>query len=144
MATSRSSSKSGRAAITGRRCVSTPNAPPPIGPYCQGNVAGPFVFTASVAGDRPDGTFPPTIEEQTDQVIKNIEAILKAGRCTLGDVAKVTVFITSLSNFKAMNGVYEKRFKQPFPVRSIIQTALPAPAALVAMDATALRRQGKK
>jgi 2-iminobutanoate/2-iminopropanoate deaminase len=128
-----------------RTCITTPNAPPPIGPYCQGNIAGPFVFTAEEGGEKPDGTLPKTIEAQTDQVINNIEAILKAGYCSLDDVTKVTVYLASLSDFKAMNGVYAKRFKQPYPVRSIIQTALPAPGALVAMDAIALRPQeGKK
>ncbi|HXA20365.1 MAG TPA: RidA family protein [Thermoanaerobaculia bacterium] len=128
-----------------RTCITTPNAPPPIGPYCQGNIAGPFVFTAEEGGEKPDGTLPKTIEAQTDQVINNIEAILKAGYCSLDDVTKVTVYLASLSDFKAMNGIYAKRFKQPYPVRSIIQTALPAPGALVAMDAIALRPQeGKK
>ncbi|HXH42161.1 MAG TPA: RidA family protein [Thermoanaerobaculia bacterium] len=122
-----------------RTCITTPNAPPPIGPYCQGNVAGPFVFTAEEGGDKPDGTLPKTIEEQTGQCINNIEAILKAGYCSLADVTKVTVYLASISDFSAMNGVYAKRFKQPYPVRSIIQTVLPAPGALVAMDAIALR-----
>ena len=122
-------------------CITTPNAPQPIGPYCQGNIAGPFVFTAMEGPEKPDGTMPKTIEAQTDQVINSIEAILKAGYCSLDDVTKVTVYITTLNDFKAMNGVYMKRFKQPYPVRSIIQTALPAPGALVAMDAIALRPQ---
>ena len=125
--------------MSSRTCISTPDAPPPIGPYCQGNIAGPFVFTAEEGGDTPDGTLPPTIEGQTDQAINNIEAILKAGDCSLTDVAKVTVYLTDLTNFAAMNGVYAKRFKPPYPVRSILQTALPAPGALVAMDAIALR-----
>jgi reactive intermediate/imine deaminase len=129
---------------SGRTCIVTPNAPPPIGPYCQGNIAGPFVFTAEEGGNKSDGSLPPTIEGQTDQVINNIEAILKAGHCSLADVTKVTVYLASLGDFTAMNGVYAKRFKQPYPVRSIIQTALPAPGALVAMDAIALRPEGKK
>lgn len=130
--------------MSSRTCITTPNAPRPIGPYCQGNVAGPFVFTAEEGGNKPDGTLPPTIEDQTDQVINNIEAILKAGYCSLADVTKVTVYLAKLSDFAAMNGVYAKRFKQPYPVRSIIQTALPAPGALVAMDAIALRPEEKK
>lgn len=124
-----------------RSCISTPDAPPPIGPYCQGNIAGPFIFTAEEGGNKPNGDLPKTIEEQTDQVISNIEAILKAGHASLADVTKVTVYLSDLSNFAAMNGVYAKRFQQPYPVRSIIQTALPAPGALVAMDAIALRRE---
>ncbi len=125
--------------MSSRKCISTPDAPPPIGPYCQGNVAGPFIFTAEEGGNKPDGSLPATIEEQTDQVISNIEAILKAGYASLADVTKVTVYLANLSDFSAMNGVYAKRFSQPYPVRSIIQTALPAPGALVAMDAIALR-----
>lgn len=124
-----------------RKCITTPDAPPPIGPYCQGNIAGPYIFTAEEGGSRPDGTLPKTIEEQTDQVINNLEAILKAGYASLDDVTKVTVYLANLSDFQAMNGVYTKRFRQPYPVRSIIQTALPEPGALVAMDAIALRRE---
>lgn len=124
-----------------RTCISTPDAPPPIGPYCQGNIAGPFIFTAEVGGTTPDGKLPPTVEEQTDQAINNIEAILKAGYATLADVAKVTVYLSNISNFGAMNGVYAKRFRQPYPARAIIQTALPEPGAFVAMDAIALRRE---
>lgn len=124
-----------------RKCITTPDAPSPIGPYCQGNIAGPYIFTAEEGGSRPDGTLPKTIEEQTDQVINNLEAILKAGYASLDDVTKVTVYLANLSDFQAMNGVYAKRFRQPYPVRSIIQTALPEPGALVAMDAIALRRE---
>lgn len=127
-----------------RTCISTPDAPPPIGPYCQGNLAGPFVFVAEVGGNQPNGTLPPTIEGQTNQAINNIEAILKAGHCSLADVTKVTVFLANLSDFAAMNGVYAKRFQQPYPVRSIIQTALPERGALVAMDAIALRPEEKR
>jgi 2-iminobutanoate/2-iminopropanoate deaminase len=124
-----------------RSCITTADAPPPIGPYCQGNIAGPFIFVAEEGGSTPDGKLPVTVEEQTDQVINNIEAILKAGYATLDDVTKVTVFLANISDFGAMNGVYAKRFKQPYPVRSIIQTALPEPGAFVAMDAIALRPQ---
>lgn len=127
-----------------RSCITTPDAPKPIGPYCQGNIAGPFIFTAEEGGDRPDGTLPVTIEEQTDQVISNIEAILKAGHASLADVTKVTVYLANISDFSAMNGVYAKRFQQPYPVRSIIQTALPAKGALVAMDAIALRPEERR
>lgn len=127
-----------------RSCITTPDAPKPIGPYCQGNIAGPFIFTAEVGGNKPNGELPPTVEEQTDQVINNLEAILKAGYATLADVTKVTVYIADLADFAAMNGAYAKRFQQPYPVRSIIQTALPEKGAFVAMDATALRPEERQ
>lgn len=126
-----------------RTCITTPDSPPPIGPYCQGNVAGPFVYTSETGGDTPKGVLPKTVEEQTDQAISNIAAILEAGGCELSDVCKVTVYLTDLKNFQAMNGVYAKRFKQPYPARSIIQSPLPAPGAFVAIEAIALRPGGK-
>ena len=121
-----------------RKCIRTDEAPPPIGPYCQGNIAGPFVFTAAVGGLKPDGSLVESgIGPETAQALRNIAAILKAGGCGLGDVAKVTVFLADLAHFKEMNAVYEQYFKQPYPARSIIQTALPA--GKVAFDAVALR-----
>lgn len=121
-----------------RKCIQTDRAPEPIGPYCQGNVAGPFVFTAAVGGLRPDGTLPDGgIVPETEQALKNIAAILEAGGCRLSDVAKVTVYLASLGDFAPMNGVYQRYFTQPYPARSIIQTALPR--GVVAFDAVALR-----
>jgi reactive intermediate/imine deaminase len=124
-----------------RRCISTPDAPPPIGPYCQGNIAGPYVFTSETGGVDPktDKLPPGGIGPQTNRVIDNVEAILRAGGCQLEDVAKVVVYLTDLANFKAMNAVYAKRFAQPFPVRSIVPGPLPDKEALVAMEAIALR-----
>ena len=125
-----------------RRCISTPDAPPPIGPYCQGNIAGPYVFTSETGGvDPKTGKLPPDggIGGQTNQVIDNVQAILRAGGCELEDVAKVVVYLTDLAHFEAMNEVYKKRFAQPFPVRSIVPGPLPGKDALVAMEAIALR-----
>lgn len=121
-----------------RKCIRTEEAPQPIGPYCQGNIAGPFVFTAAVGGLKTDGTLVDgEIGPQTAQALRNIAAILKAGGCGLGDVAKVTVYLASLGDFKPMNEVYQQYFQQPYPARSIVQTALPM--GVVAFDAVALR-----
>ena len=121
-----------------RRCIETPDAPRPIGPYCQGNVAGPFVFTAAMGGVRSDGSLVEgDIGPETDQALKNIAAVLRAGGCGLGDVAKVTVYLARLSDFDAMNAVYRNHFRQPYPARSVVQTALPK--GVVAFDAVALR-----
>jgi len=122
-----------------RKPISTPSAPPPIGPYSQGMIADRFVYTAEEGGAKPNGTLPPDVAGQTNNCIDNIEAILKAGGCSLGDVVKVVVYLANLADFNAMNAVYGTRFPQPYPVRSIIQTALPAPGARVAMDAIAIR-----
>ena len=121
-----------------RRCIETPEAPRPIGPYCQGNVAGPFVFTAAMGGVRADGRLVEGgIGPETEQALLNIVAVLRAGGCDSGDVAKVTVYLARLSDFDAMNAVYRGHFRPPYPARSIVQTALPA--GVVAFDAVALR-----
>jgi len=122
-----------------RTCVETPDAPPPIGPYCQANLAGPYLLTAATSGADPTNgnQIPTDIAAQTNQAIDNLQAILRAGGCELEDVAKVTAYLANLDDFGAMNDVYAQRFKHPFPARSIIQTTLPA--GKVAFDAMALR-----
>lgn len=124
-----------------RKCIQTDHAPKPIGPYCQGNVAGPFVFTAAVGGLRPDGTLPEGgIIPETEQALKNIAAILEAGGCRLSDAAKVTAYLSRLENFRPLNEVYQRYFGQPYPARSIVITQLPM--GVVAFDAVALRPSG--
>ena len=126
--------------MTQRTCVETPYAPPPIGPYCQGNLAGPYLLTSATGGiDPATGKLPPGgIEPETLQAIDNLQAILKAGDCDLKDVAKVTVYLANLLNFDVMNRAYATRFQEPYPARSIVQTPLPGDSR-VAFDATALR-----
>lgn len=121
-----------------RTCIETPDAPRPIGPYCQGNLAGPFVFTAAMGGLRPDGSLVEGgIGPETDQALRNIAAVLRAGGCGLEDVAKVTVYLARLADFDAMNAVYGRHFRPPYPARSIVETAVPR--GVVAFDAVALR-----
>ncbi len=122
-----------------RTPIHTPEAPKPLGPYSQGMIAAPFVYTAEQLGLKLDGTMPPDIETQTENSINHIRAILNVGGCTLADVVSVTVYISDLSNFAALDDVYSKRFPKPYPARSIIQTAFPLNTALMAMNAVAVQ-----
>ena len=63
------------------------------------------------------------IEAQTEQVLKNLEAVLKASGSGLDDVVKTTVFLADMNDFAKMNEIYAKRFKTPFPARSTVQVA---------------------
>lgn len=103
----------------------TEKAPAPIGPYSQAIVSGNRVY---VAGQGPlnvdTGKMPETIEEQTHQVLTNIRNILDAAGATMDDVVKVTVHLANLDDFKAFNGVYEKFFTQPYPVRTTVGSSL--------------------
>ena len=113
--------------------VETSQAPAAIGPYSQAVCMGRVVFTSGqiplvpetgkLAGD--------TIEAQTEQVLKNLEAVLAANGMTFENVVKTTVFITDLADFATINSIYATRFPENPPARSCVQVAaLPAGAKL--------------
>ena len=77
------------------------------------------------------------IEEETEWVLKNIEAILKAGGLSLDHVIKTTVYLTDLGEFSRMNQVYEKFFEKTKPARACVQVAALPKGAKVEIDAIA-------
>jgi 2-iminobutanoate/2-iminopropanoate deaminase len=109
-----------------KRAIQTEAAPTPIGPYSQGLVAGDFVFVAGqgpiVPGTRQKaGT---SIEEQTEQTLKNVQAILEAAGASMADVVKVTAHLSDLSLFARFNAVYSRFFPDPKPVRTTVGSQL--------------------
>jgi len=105
--------------------ISSPEAPPAIGPYSQGINTGTFVFlSGQIPLVKDTGKFPAgIIKEQTEQVIANIKALLASQNLDLTDVVKATVFLADMNEFAAMNDVYTKHFAEPFPARSTVQVA---------------------
>jgi len=105
-----------------KQIISTSNAPAAIGPYSQAVKTGNFVFLSGQLGIDPQtGDFVSnSVVEQTEQVIKNIKAILSEANLTLNNVVKTTVFLADMSDFAAMNEVYGKHFSEPYPARSSI------------------------
>lgn len=113
--------------------ITTKDAPAAIGPYSQAIKNGRLIFTAGqIAIDPKTGVLVPgNIEEQTHQVIRNIEAILMAIDIDLEAVVKTTVFMTNFSNFTRMNKVYEQYFANNPPARSALEvSALPLSAQI--------------
>ena len=103
-----------------KRIISTPNAPAAIGPYSQAIEANNTLY---VSGQIPVN--PATgkvveggITEQTEQVMKNIEAILTAAGYTFADVVKSTCLLSDMANFKSMNEVYGSRYSVNPPARA--------------------------
>lgn len=92
--------------------VITEHAPKAIGPYSQATNAGSFVFVSGqIPLDPISGKIVgETIEEQTNQVLKNMEAILADQGLTLENVVKTEVYLKDLNDFKAMNGIYAEHF----------------------------------
>ncbi len=101
--------------------VYTKNAPEAIGPYTQALVSGNLVFTSGqIAIDPSDGQIHAvTIEEQTEQVCKNLSEVLKAAGTSLEKVIKTTCFLANMADFAAFNGVYGRYFTEK-PARSCV------------------------
>ena len=110
-----------------RDAVSTPDAPA-IGPYSVAVRANGFVYlSGQTPTDPKTGKLAPGgVPEQAAQCFKNLRAVLAAAGLTLDDVVKVNVYLVDIGEFAAMNAVYEKQFKQPFPARTTVAVkALP-------------------
>jgi 2-iminobutanoate/2-iminopropanoate deaminase len=111
----------------------------PRAPYSPVVVSGDLVYTAGqVAFDHEGILVSGGIEEQTHQVIDNLERSLSAGGCGLDDVLKVTAFLADLGDFEAFNRVYAERFAPPYPARSTVGVRL-ADGLLVEIEAVARR-----
>ncbi len=115
-----------------RRVVRTDRAPQPVGPYSQAIVAGGFVYVAGQGptdvstGQIPAGGVP----EQTEQVLKNIQAILEAAGASLADVVKCNVYLADRRDFGAMNEVYKRFFPSEPPARTTVEAHPPVEIAV--------------
>ena len=106
--------------------------------YSKTRKAGSFLFVSGQTGFNPsDHMIGETIEEQTEQTLKNIEAALEEGGATIGDVVKCSVFLKDISEFKRMNSAYVKFFSDPPPARTTVETNLSSPKMKIEIDAIA-------
>jgi len=104
--------------------ISTNKAPQAIGPYSQAIMVPPFLFTSGQIPLKENGELVEgSIEFQTEQVFKNLTAILAEKQLTLNDVVKVTVFLKDMNEFQEMNQVYAAFFGEHKPARSTIEVA---------------------
>lgn len=103
----------------------TNKAPAALGPYSQAIKANNLVFVSGVLGLVPEtGKFvSDTIEDQTEQVLKNIGEILKASGADYSSVVKTTILLADLKDFKTVNEIYAKYFPSPAPARATYQVA---------------------
>lgn len=120
--------------------VYTKNAPEALGPYSQAMVVGTLVFTSGqIAIDPADGQIHAvTIEEQTEQVCKNLSAVLEAAGSSLERAVKTTCFLASMEDFAAFNGVYGKYFSSK-PARSCVAAKALPKGVLVEVEVIAER-----
>lgn len=106
-----------------KQSVHTDKAPQAIGPYSQAMVVNGMVYTSGQLGMTPDGVLRETVVEQAEQAIQNLMAVLEAAGSSIENVVKTTVFLADINDFVAVNEVYGKYFKEPYPARSAVQVA---------------------
>lgn len=120
--------------------VQSDNLPKPRGPYSPGVVLDRLVFVSGQGAVDPatNNLAGPDIETQTEQVLKNIAAILEAAGSSLNHVLRCGVFLTDIRDFPRMNAVYTRMFGENRPARTTVQVALlPAQDLKVEIDAIA-------
>jgi 2-iminobutanoate/2-iminopropanoate deaminase len=120
--------------------VQTDHAPQAIGPYSQAIKAGGFVFcSGQIPTDPATGQFVEGgIAEQTEQVLKNLSAVLEAAGSSLDRVVKTTVFLADMFEFGQMNDVYGKFFSEKPPARATVEAARLPRDARVEIEAIAI------
>ena len=123
-----------------REIIATDQAPRAIGPYSQAIRAGNLLFcSGQIPIDPSTGEFVSGgVAEQTEQVMRNLSAVLSAGQSSLKQVVKTTVFLADMDDFTAMNEVYGRFFGENPPARATVQAARLPRDAKVEIEAIAI------
>ena len=128
-----------------KKIIQTDNAPAAVGPYSQAVRVGKFVYTAGqIPLDPANGTVVTADEMptavQTEQVLKNLTAVVEAAGSSLKNVVKVTDFLQDMGDFAEMNEVYARYFPKNPPARSAVEVAALPLGVRVEIEAVALRK----
>ena len=123
-----------------RQIIKTANAPEAIGPYSQAVRAGDLVFASGQIplDPRTGQSVAGGVAEQTEQVLRNLSAVLEAAGSSLDRVVKTTVFLADMNDFAAMNEVYARYFSKEPPARATVAAARLPRDARVEIEAVAL------
>ena len=108
--------------------VTSPELTPPVGPFSQAIRVGGFIYFSGQVGQDPatGKVVEGGITAETERVFQNLSALLKAAGKSFAHVVRAGVYLTSMSDYVTLNGIYVKHFSQPFPARTVIAvSALP-------------------
>ncbi len=121
------------------KTIQTSNAPAAIGPYSQGVIVNNMFYSSGQIPLKPNGELVEgDVQEQTEQVLKNVDAVLQEAGASRDTVIKTTVFIKNMDNFPLINEVYEKYFSNHKPARSCVEVARLPKDVLVEIEVIAL------
>ncbi|QXE88989.1 RidA family protein [Geomonas subterranea] len=125
-----------------KEIISTDQAPKAIGPYSQGVKAGGFLFlSGAIALDPATGeVVQGGVVAETEQVMKNIGALLAAAGLGFQDVVKTTIYLANMGDFATVNGIYGGYFQENPPARSTVEVKGLPRGVLVEIEVTALCR----
>lgn len=120
------------------KLVSTTKAPAAIGPYSQAVIYNGLVYTSGQIALKPNGEFDDgDITEQTNQVMRNLEAVLSEAGSSLQKVIKTTIFLHDMSDFAIVNEIYANFFKEHKPARSTVEVASLPKSAKIEIEVVA-------
>ena len=120
-----------------KKPIFTSKAPAAIGPYSQAVQWGDVVFiSGQIPLDPENGQLNnATFEDETNQVLDNLEAICQEGGGTLDHILKLTIYLTDLSKFDVVNSIMASRFSEPFPARATVEISKLPKEVSIEMDA---------
>ena len=120
-----------------KEIIFTENAPKAIGPYSQAVKSGGFLFVSGQVALNPStgDLMNSSIEEQAEQVIKNLSAICEAANTNLSNIVKLTIYITDMNDFSIVNNAMESHFDSPYPARATVEVSGLPLGVNVEMDA---------
>ena len=109
-----------------KKVINTENAPKAIGPYSQAILSGNTLYCSGQIAINPDtgNLVIDNITEETNQVMKNILAVLKAADMNFENVVKCTIFMKDMNDYSAINDVYGKKFSENPPAREAVQVSV--------------------
>src|SRR5437764_14182552 len=119
-----------------KTAITSPELAPPVGPFSQAIEVGGFLYLSGQVGQDPttgklvEGGIVP----ETERIFQNLSAVLKAAGKSFDDVVRAGVYLTSIGDYAALNGIYARHFSQPFPARTVIAVAALPLGACVEID----------
>ena len=122
-----------------KTAITSPELTPPVGPYSQAVSIGGFIYFSGQVGQDPTTgkLVAGGLAAEAERAFENLSAVLRAAGKGFDDVVRAGVYLTSIGDYAALNGVYAKHFRPPFPARTVIVVAALPLGACVEIDLVA-------
>ncbi len=119
-----------------KAALTSPELTPPVGPFSQAIKADGFIYLSGQVGQDPTTgkLVAGGLASETERIFQNLSAVLKVAGKSFDDVVRAGVYLTSMSDYAALNGIYAKHFRAPFPARTTIAVAALPLGACVEID----------